>query len=541
MRYLVVYLVILLALPLSLSAQQPTTITYGETVSGSISSDAPIQEYQFEGTTGDVITISMTAEDGSSLDSYLRLLDSTGSVLTENDDASDITIDAAITNFELPATDTYTIQATRFGLEGGISEGDFQLMLTLGDSSTQTSTPEATSQPAQNATDVTNSIGYNSQVQGFISLELSEERWEFTGTEGDRITIRMQRSDSSASLDTFLYLLDNEGNELAQNDDSVFSDDLSTSEILNFELPYTGTYIIVASRYGGAEGTSSGAYTLEIFSDAASIETTDTPESTQASVPAEGQPIGYGAFVTDSVEANAAPNFYNFEAQAGDIVTISVKRQNGDVDPALTLRDGSGNVVASNSRFNGASDARIVAVQITNAGTYHIEVIAERGSSGEYVLYLMEAETTVSVITPEPTAEGTETPTEEATSAPDFSNAALTITLSWDTASDFDLQVSDPDSTTIDYFSSESASGGAFGGDANGGCSDAAENPSETIYWETEPPAGTYEIGVAYVFPCGATDPVAFTITVALNGEVVETIEGELNQGQFQSYEWTLE
>ncbi|MBZ0305534.1 MAG: hypothetical protein K8I82_05650, partial [Anaerolineae bacterium] len=62
-----------------------------------------------------------------------------------------------------------------------------------------------------------------------------------------------------------------------------------------------------------------------------------------------------------------------------------------------------------------------------------------------------------------------------------------------------------------------------------------------TVYWESDPPAGTYEIGVAYVFPCGASDHVPFTITISQNGEIIETLEGELNQGGFQTYEWTLE
>lgn len=561
MRYVVLCL-ILFALPFSLSAQQPTSLAYGETVTGSITSTTPIQAYQFEGAAGDVITIVMAAADGSSLDSYLLLSDSSGAIVAENDDASDVTIDSAIENLTLPASDTYTIQATRFGLEGGISEGDFQLTLSLGGEGqpTTTETPapteSATQTPAENEQIPANQISYNSPVRGFITLEIVEQRWTFEGSEGDAITIRMQRINPSASLDTYVILLDSDGNLLAENDDSPFGDDLSTSEILNFDLPYTGSYIIVATRYGGAEGTSIGEYSLEILTDAAGtaqpeataeapLETATPEPSTQGQISDEGQAIQYGAFVIGNFAVNAAPQYYDFEAQAGDIVTVSVKRQSGDFNPALTLRDSSGNLVAANNRFNGASDARLAAVAITSAGTYQIEVSAERGSSGEYVLHLFEANTTVSAATPEP--ESTEAaPTEEATpepteAMPDMSNAVLTITLSWNTTADFDLEVTDPNGAAIGFFSPESETGGIFGGDANGGCGETAENPNESVFWSEEPPSGTYEIGVAYIFPCDATDPVSFTLTVTLNGEVVETIEGELNQGQFQSYEWTLE
>ncbi len=528
MRYVGLCLILLLLLPLTASAQQP--INYGDTVTGSISSDTPILEYQFAGTAGDVITILMEATEGSALDSYLRLLDSTGEVLTENDDAADVTIDAAINSFALPADDTYTIQASRYGLEGGISTGDFQLTLML--ESGETPQQENTEVPSE-----ANTIIYNTPVTGTINAQTFEERWQFSGTEGDEITIRMSRVDPASNLDTFLYLLDSEGNELAQNDDAALSDDLSTSEILNFDLPYTGTYTIVATRYGGAESTSTGDYTLEILTrdEPSAVPTEELPGGVQI----EGQAVRYGMFVQDSLEANAAPKIYDFEGQAGDIVTISVKRQSGDFDPVLTLRDEGGNVIAANSRFNGASDARIVGIELTSAGTYHIEVQAERGSSGDFVLYLMEADTVVSAASPEPAV--TEEFTPEATQAPDLTDAVLTIILSWNSTADFDLQVTEPDGAAIDYFNPEAESGGAFGGDANGGCSQTQESPSETVYWENEPPAGMYEIGVAYVFPCGASDPVPFTITISRNGEVIETIEGELNQGGFQSYEWTLE
>ncbi|MBZ0306251.1 MAG: hypothetical protein K8I82_09300, partial [Anaerolineae bacterium] len=396
------------------------------------------------------------------LDSYLRLLDSEGEVLTENDDAADVTIDAAITSFSLPADDTYTIHASRYGLEGGISIGDFQLTLTL--ESGENPQQESTEAPSEVST-----ITYNTPVTGTINTQTFEERWQFSGTEGDEITIRMSRIDPASNLDTFLYLLDSADEVLTENDDAVLSDDLSTSEILNFDLPYTGIYTIVATRYGGAESTSTGDYTLEILTrDEPSAA--PTQQISSGGVQIEGQAVSYGMFVQDSLEANNAPKIYDFEGQMGDIVTISVKRQNGDFDPALTLRDEGGNVIAANSRFNGASDARLVGIELSSAGMYHIEVQAERGSSGDFVLYLMESDTVVSAATPE-TVETQESTPEPTQTAADLSNAALSVTLSWNSTADFDLQVIDLDGASIDYFNPDSESGGKFVGDANGGCS----------------------------------------------------------------------
>jgi hypothetical protein len=72
--------------------------------------------YTFDGTSGQVVTI---AHDGVSLsDPYLLLVGPDGAVGAEDDDGGD-GLSSLISGFALPASGTYTIEATAFGLETG--------------------------------------------------------------------------------------------------------------------------------------------------------------------------------------------------------------------------------------------------------------------------------------------------------------------------------------------------------------------------------------------------------------------------------------
>lgn len=105
------------------------------------------------------------------------------------------------------------------------------------------------------------------------------DRYKFDGTAGQYIRIEMNAAipPQSGGLDTYLYLLDSNGNIVAQNDD-LHLGNLTNSRIpCNnnptdvpcivdfFTLPQTGTYIIVATSFSDNE---TGAYslTLTLFS-----------------------------------------------------------------------------------------------------------------------------------------------------------------------------------------------------------------------------------------------------------------------------------
>ncbi len=102
----------------------PMTITVGQTVTATLARGQR-NLHTFTAAAGDIITIDMEA----SFDTYLRLLDSTGRMIAENDDRGDGTFNSRILSFSIPAAGTYTISAGSFG---DASSGEYTLTLSRG-------------------------------------------------------------------------------------------------------------------------------------------------------------------------------------------------------------------------------------------------------------------------------------------------------------------------------------------------------------------------------------------------------------------------
>lgn len=115
------------ALPVAAQGGKSIPINLGDTVTGEITDQAFEQLYSFEGEAGTTIDISLIADDYG-FDAYLYLLDSTGATIAENDDFDGL--DSRIM-IELPATDTYTIIASRRDGRSGDGVGTYSLTVQL--------------------------------------------------------------------------------------------------------------------------------------------------------------------------------------------------------------------------------------------------------------------------------------------------------------------------------------------------------------------------------------------------------------------------
>lgn len=116
---------------------------------------------------------------------------------------------------------------------------------------------------------------------------------------------------------------------------------------------------------------------------------------------------------------------------------------------------------------------------------------------------------------------------------PSLGGGDVQVTLNWGTVDDLDLSVTDPNGETISYSSPSSSSGGQLDVDSNQGCSNTTSSPVENIFWPTgSAPAGNYSVSVSYFSNCGGSDPADFSVTVRVNGEVVQAVDGSLGAGQ---------
>ncbi|MGC8967046.1 MAG: S8 family serine peptidase [Thermus sp.] len=109
--------------------------------------------------------------------------------------------------------------------------------------------------------------GQTTQLAYIFGQPQDKDYFKFTGAAGDTIRARVYaRSSIGGTLDSYLYLLDANGQVLAENDDLV-PGQITDSEI-TFTLPQNGTYYLVVTSYAIAEGGSDNSpfnkYRLEL-------------------------------------------------------------------------------------------------------------------------------------------------------------------------------------------------------------------------------------------------------------------------------------
>jgi hypothetical protein len=231
------------------------TISFGERVRGTISASASAFTFQFSGSAGDNITINM-ARAGGDLDSYLFLLDSGGVALVEDDNSGGGNGDAAI-SASLPADGDYLILATRLNQDAGTTSGAFLLSL-ASDTQPIAVAPPPTSGSGTGALAGLPEINPGDSVTGSISNQVFFNPYVLRATAGEEIVITMEAVED---LDPLVILLADNQEPLAENDDV---DDGNQDSRLEFTIPETGSYVIVASRFEQEAGTTTGAYTLTV-------------------------------------------------------------------------------------------------------------------------------------------------------------------------------------------------------------------------------------------------------------------------------------
>lgn len=292
-----------------------TVLVCGGTVTGEITNNIFRLEYTFEAESGQTVTIAMDSAAGSNLDPLLILLNSNGEELTRNDDRLRGDTNSLINGFVLPADDTYTIVATRYAEENGDTTGEF--IITLECSETIGAAP----------------IQFEQVVSGTITNTAYTVLYSFEGEEGDVIIINM--TTESDQLDPYLLLLDGSGRELARNDNAA--DNTVNARISGYELPADGSYLIVAGRSNNIFSSTTGDFELSL--DYGSIDDRSGIFS---------EPIELDETVSNEITEDNLEYVYTFEAQAGDVISIVMTYESGDLDTMVILTDNRGIEIARN-------------------------------------------------------------------------------------------------------------------------------------------------------------------------------------------------
>ena len=348
-------------------SERGSTLRYGDSVIGTISDSNAEVYYTFQAQQGDILTISMLRSSGT-LDPYLQVVDSERFVIAQNDDQVGAdTRNARIDALIIARSGAYVIVATRY--DG--SAGSFVLTLEEAADSGSGSTRLA---PLP--------ISYGETVSSNINRQHVSRYYSFVAEAGDQVTIDLQRGDSG-DLDAWLTLADIDFQSLIEDDDSG---DGQNARIADYRIPQAGRYHIIASRYDGAAGATSGDFRL-------SLDVLDNP---LADMPPDAATLTYGATANGKISGDNPADLYAFYGRAGEVVSISMTRVDGNLDAFLELLNKAGEIVASNDDGGNNQNALIANFALPTTGMYTIKARRFSGSqgnpdtSGAYVLVLAE-------------------------------------------------------------------------------------------------------------------------------------------------------
>jgi hypothetical protein len=297
------------------------------------------------------------------LDPVMTVFDDTGTILFNRDDrggSRDVEIMMTI-----PTTTRFYVVIGRFGYSQGSTRGDFEMLL------------ERVGVISEQGTNLL----YNIPVIDTISSTQPQIYYTFRAEAGDIVNIEMVRS--SGTLDPFLQIVDSNRFVLAENDDAP-SSGTRNAHIENLIIETTGTYIIVATRYGQAAGESVGSFVLTI---------TESEKSGLANSELTAIPLSYNQTHEDVINADQIARYYVFQAERDDLITITQNQTTGQLDAFLTLANAGLQPLITDDDSGGGRNARIEKYRIPADGAYYI--IAGRidgatgTSTGNYRLQLV--------------------------------------------------------------------------------------------------------------------------------------------------------
>lgn len=349
------------------SSANGSALRYGDTIINEVNNSAPALYYLFRGEPGDILQVEMRRISGS-LDPFLQVVDSDGFVLAENDDLPGSgSLDAKIETLVIEREGDYLIIASRFGGAAGQSTGGFYLSLI-----------ETEESGIGNSAVGALPLMLGTTIEDEINDEQPRRFFRFDAQTNDLLTFRMERL--TGGLDSFLTLRDASGTELVSNDDMEGS---QNALIRRFLVPADGTYTLIATRFEGDDGTTSGRFRL----------TSEREGNLTQDLPADVRMLEYGTTITGRIDDTTPQVRYAFFGQQGERVTISATRSDGDLDPVLRLLDASQSGLVTNDDIEGSQNARIEQYLLPTTGLYYIEVARFSGEGtlttrGNFLLVL---------------------------------------------------------------------------------------------------------------------------------------------------------
>ena len=209
-------------------------------------------------------------------------------------------------------------------------------------------------------------------VSGRLDDDNPRDVFTVEGLRGEVIRFELVATDGD--LDPVLSVFDNRGGLTLHRDDSA----AGLGALHDLTMEKTGRYFVVVARFGYGLGSTAGAYELRMTRKGVLSE--------------DGSNLRYNDSVIGAISDTNAEVFYTFQAEQGDILTISMSRSSGTLDPYLQVVDSDRFEIASNDDYSrDTRNARIEGLIIERSGAYIIVATRYDDSAGSFVLSIEEA------------------------------------------------------------------------------------------------------------------------------------------------------
>jgi predicted secreted protein len=322
------------------------SLPFGQTQTGSISSQAQDNTYTFSANLDDVINLTMVTTSGK-LIPRIRLYEPNGTLLSSASPGycSGSTIE--MNTVQLPATGTYTV------IVGDCSDtntGNYDIYAQL------TNNPSGASD-----------LSFAQIESGTIGSAAQSNTYTFSANLNDEIDFTVNTS--SGKLVPWIGLYEPNGTKLSSANPGYCSG--STIEMNTVQIPATGTYTVLVAD---CSDTNTGNY--EIYA-----QRTDNP-SGAANLP-------FGQVQTGSISSQAQDNTYTFSANANDVVGFTMVTTSGELIPRVRLYNPNGTLLSSASPgYCSGSTIEMNAVQLPASGVYTVLVgDCSDTNTGNYDIY----------------------------------------------------------------------------------------------------------------------------------------------------------
>lgn len=231
---------------------------------------------------------------------------------------------------------------------------------------------------AQEAAADETQIEFGGLIEGRLDDINPREVFYIDGRRGEVIQFELRAS--SGSLDPVLSVFDHTGAMQFYRDAAGGERHIRHT----LTLKTSGRYFVIVGRFGYRLGATAGDYALRIVRVGV--------------LSAPGSALRSGDSVIDTISDDQPQVYYTFHANQGDILSLSMVRASGALDPYLQVVSSERFVIADNDDQIGANtrNARIDALIVERTGAYVIVAGRYGGVAGDsvggFVLSIEEAE-----------------------------------------------------------------------------------------------------------------------------------------------------